>query len=925
MSFEVNYAQAQDGWEVHRTPHFDQPPSTKRTSSSNGSNSRTSSRSSSKTQAHRNPKPKVTFNADQDTWKTLSEQREREPSGSHPIDLDLMLDDESLFDDSDDEFMDDDEEFQRTGSGQQSSAFFNKDVHNIPGSPWAKPSLRHGSRPTEPLSIAKYASTLSFIVTVAMVVYLFIVSAWFYSAVGRVIVECILAVFTFFGLFWNVYFTISSFMKCFIPADCFRNNGKYHSVKPEAKHPTDDWMSVTIQIPVYKESLQEVLGPTLKSCIKARDHYRNNTATSCNIVVCDDGMMNLLRDNFAAAEMLWDSVQESHGKVTNINTLLKPVPKSSRRHLKGLRSKNIVEVLHRMVYYYRCNIGFVARSTVDRRGKFKKAGNLNSHLRLVFGAQNMAQERKANFEDCIMDLAHNSDGSRSVMFGNNVNIGELIIVNDADARMQSPVIMKTVPEFLNDKSLGFTQHATKTMDDQRGGTYFLNMLSTYTDALYQGHFLLSSILGCHPPLVGHSVFLRSEAVRQCGRMRMLRKAQRWLKNIGLPFLDVAQVGVSNVNDENHTEYWSESHVSEDFELMIHLYNIGYSGRYVAYPDCEFQEGITRTFDEEAGRHRKFSLGAHELMFNSFQDMLGHGIYTNLFHTFLTCDMPSYYKIFLTAYLQSYMAGGVYLIVFAVAATVRLVDAAVPGIDSIWAFSPASVLVMNIVIYYVVGYTTFLIALCRMHACNKDLFFPEYRKRGKLYLMYKMIRYSMLFQVTFYSVMGNYFFLGSMDHMMSRPGIVGATNKDSITVSRCSALWETIKFNAGSWMIAVITGGGAIAILLEDVNWDFACVLDGCIPFESNLQALVFSVPALLMSISALFVPLLLNPYVWGWPCVRKPKQKKKESRRSAAKGSNKGGDIAKPKKIGNSDRVFSDEHSKYTHGSMAMESLQVTI
>jgi hypothetical protein len=51
------------------------------------------------------------------------------------------------------------------------------------------------------------------------------------------------------------------------------------------------------------------------------------------------------------------------------------------------------------------------------------------------------------------------------------------------------------------------------------------------DALYQGHFLLSSILGCHPPLVGHagySIFLRTKAVNQCGRMRSLRKAQHWL-------------------------------------------------------------------------------------------------------------------------------------------------------------------------------------------------------------------------------------------------------------------------------------------------------------------------------------------------------------------------------------------------------------
>ena len=201
------------------------------------------------------------------------------------------------------------------------------------------------------------------------------------------------------------------------------------------------------------------------------------------------------------------------------------------------------------------------------------------------------------------------------MFGGNIKIGDLIIVNDADARMAETVITKTVPEFINDPSLGFTQHATKTLIDQRGESYYINMLTAYTDALYQGHFLLSSILGCHPPLVGHSNFLRGEALKQCGRIRTLRKTQRWLNNIGLPFLSIDQVGVVNLNDNGSTEYWSETHVSEDFEVMIHFYNLGFNGRYVAYPDCEFQEGITRTFDEEAGRHRKFSLGAHELMFS----------------------------------------------------------------------------------------------------------------------------------------------------------------------------------------------------------------------------------------------------------------------------------------------------------------------
>jgi cellulose synthase/poly-beta-1,6-N-acetylglucosamine synthase-like glycosyltransferase len=377
----------------------------------------------------------------------------------------------------------------------------------------------------------------------------------------------------------------------FIPSTAYKANGKYFSCVPEKKHPDDDWLPVTIQIPVYKESLADVLSPTLESCIAARHHYEQHSGCACNIVCCDDGMMVMLRNNFPAAEMLWENILETRGRVP-IKPLLKRVPRASRRHLSGLRSKNIVEVFQRMLFYYHNKIGFVARSTIDRRGKFKKASNINTHLRLVFGAMQITEDSGKNFDDALLEVAHNEDGSRSVMFGGNVAIGDLVIINDSDARMSQPVIIKTVPEFLNDKTLGFTQHTTKTLDDQRNESCFLRMIQVYTDALYQGHYLLSSIMGCHPPLVGHSIFLRTDAIRQCGRLRMLKKTQHWLNNIGLPFLGVDQVGFASLQSENRTEYWSEDHVSEDFELMIHLYNIGYSGRYIAFPDCEFQEGVS---------------------------------------------------------------------------------------------------------------------------------------------------------------------------------------------------------------------------------------------------------------------------------------------------------------------------------------------
>jgi hypothetical protein len=117
-----------------------------------------------------------------------------------------------------------------------------------------------------------------------------------------------LAVFSFFGLFWNSYFIVSSICKCFVPAKAFRTKTKYCIIIPEAKYPKASWLDVTIQIPVDKDSPQEVIMPTLKSCIKSRDFYRKNSADRFNIVICDDGMMAFLIDNIPAAEMLWESI-----------------------------------------------------------------------------------------------------------------------------------------------------------------------------------------------------------------------------------------------------------------------------------------------------------------------------------------------------------------------------------------------------------------------------------------------------------------------------------------------------------------------------------------------------------------------------------------------------------------------------------------
>lgn len=150
-------------------------------------------------------------------------------------------------------------------------------------------------------------------------------------------------------------------------------------------------------------------------------------------------------------------------------------------------------------------------------------------------------------------------------------------------------------------------------------------------------------------------------------------------------------------------------------------------------------------------------------------------------------------------------------------------------------------------------------MVRMHFANRNLLFPEYRNRNVLYLVYKLLRYSMVFQLLFYSVMGNYFFLGSMDHLLSKPGVVSATNKDSIKISRCVALWDVMKFNCGSWAIAFMQICLAYAVVIEPEGWD-----PTVIP-EDLLYSILFAGPAVLMALMAFIVPLILNPFVLGWP------------------------------------------------------------
>ena len=650
------------------------------------------------------------------------------------------------------------------------------------------------------------------------------------------------------GILWNAFSLSASFFKCLLPRQAFTSNTKFCSMVPEKKDPERAWPAVTIQVLAYKESLDQVLIPTLESCLRARHSYKEQTGAPCNLVVCDDAIMPYLQNDFELAATLWEKIVGAEASSKRFREFLSRLGQvMPKARLRGVKMAGI-----RMIYYYKKNIGFVSRSTEGRRGKFKKAGNMNALLRLSFGAEQKMEETRLSWEDALWTVAHDKTGHRLFMYGNDVRVGELIVINDADSRMSRDVIFKTVPEFVNDPTLGFTQHSTKTMEEHRKGSYFLRFLTSMTDFNYQGHFLTLSILGFHPPLVGHSIILRSEPIRLCGQMRFLRQTQEWLGNIGLSFVPIDQIGSKNLHEQARHEYWSENHISEDFEIMVNFYNLGYNGRYIAYPGCEFEEGITRTFDEEAERQIKFSTGAHELLFNPFPEMFGKGVFTKSFWTFLTSNIPGYYKVYLTSYLLSYSSGGIYLVIIFAGALTRILAPNGGFVPVVYYFSPASVFIMVSVIYYILSNLCFLIVMVRMHWANRQLFFSEYHRF--IYMVWNLVTTNFPFVFLYCTVVStNINFLGSMNHMLGFERSFGSTNKDKITLSWWQALKGTVEFNQVNHVISFFMFGLAYLILNE--KW-----VNNSDTVDTN--TLLFVGPMFFYAILTFVVPFLLNPYIW---------------------------------------------------------------
>jgi cellulose synthase/poly-beta-1,6-N-acetylglucosamine synthase-like glycosyltransferase len=204
-----------------------------------------------------------------------------------------------------------------------------------------------------------------------------------------------------------------------------------------------------------------------------------------------------------------------------------------------------------------------------------------------------------------------------------IRIGPIILLVDADTVVPEDCFRDAAREFaeLASQELGVLQHESGLLLL----SYALHLLGVLTDASdvmqVAHHYFENGIayftrrinkcisMACAngevAPFVGHNAFLRWQALQDAA------------------FVDPT---------DGKQKIWSESNVSEDFDMALRLQLRGYiiryvgssivsgkciaidpcfSSRWASYSKCAFKEGVSLTVDDELNRWQKYAYGCSE--------------------------------------------------------------------------------------------------------------------------------------------------------------------------------------------------------------------------------------------------------------------------------------------------------------------------
>ena len=272
----------------------------------------------------------------------------------------------------------------------------------------------------------------------------------------------------------------------------------------------------------------------------------------------------------------------------------------------GLQLISEEERQERIDFYADHSIGWTARPKhgsegFQRRGKFKKASNMNygfwigneveAKLAMVNRHPGWTQNEEAmEYDRCLREALE--ENGRAWADGN-VRIGDYILIIDSDTRVPTDCLLDAVSEMEQSPEVAIMQFASGVMNVT--DSFFENGITFFTNMIYTAiKYTVSN--GDVAPFVGHNAILRWSAIQSIGYF----------------------------DEDGYEKFWSEHHVSEDFEMSLKLQSNGYIIRLASWDHGGFKEGVSLTVYDELARWEKYAYGCNELLFHPLRMWLWKG-------------------------------------------------------------------------------------------------------------------------------------------------------------------------------------------------------------------------------------------------------------------------------------------------------------
>ncbi|KAH9994642.1 glycosyl transferase family group 2-domain-containing protein [Russula vinacea] len=405
----------------------------------------------------------------------------------------------------------------------------------------------------------------------------------------------------------------------------YHQNSKYYSARPPRpnKQVDNDLPHITIQMPVYKEGLDAVLAPSIASLKRAMQTYARQGGTS-NIFINDDGLRTLpdherdARIAFYEANGIGWVSRPADGEPSAIGdgiTFVRPgrFKKASNMNYALALSRKAERHLNEMVASGETTIGTSARLSLSVEGS---------------GSSEEGQTITASLEERALMRAveetWEESGKRWKPWAKNgraCRVGKIVLLVDSDTVVPEDCLRDAARELAECPTVAIIQHESDVL--QVAHHYFENAIAYFTRRVNKT-ISLTCANGEVAPFVGHNAFLRWQAVQDAA------------------FID----------RDGKEKIWSESHVSEDFDMALRLQMRGYIIRWATYSKGGFKEGVSLTVDDELNRWQKYAYG-ERLLFNPLVQWWRRGPIAYQIHRFLWSSAPFHYKISMLAYMFSY--------------------------------------------------------------------------------------------------------------------------------------------------------------------------------------------------------------------------------------------------------------------------------